>query len=127
MKNTVIMDKGNFPHTSYLGDSLCGYETHFGNQATSANLGILSVIERSPIVMEVDGQRYNLGRPKVGIIMGDYSQVGGNSVSDPATFLAPWTVVYQLTRLNRGFYGPDELLKNKPMEHGIIERVPLRK
>ncbi|MCK4275790.1 MAG: hypothetical protein KAX78_04710 [Phycisphaerae bacterium] len=127
LKNTVIMEKGNFPHTSYLGDSLCGCETHFGNQATSANLGILSVIERSPIVMEVDGRRYNLGRPKVGIIMGDYSQVGCNSVSDPGTFLAPWTVVYQLTRLNRGFYGPNELLKNKPMEHGIIERVPLRR
>jgi len=127
LKNTVIMDKGNFPHPSYLGDSLCGYETHFGNQATSANLGILAVIERAPIVMEVDGRQYDLGRPKVGIIMGDYSQVGCNSVSDPATFLAPWTIVYQLTRLNRGFYGPAELIKNKPMEHGVIERTPLRR
>lgn len=127
LKNTVVMDKGNFPHPSYLGDSLCGYGTHFGNQATSANLGIFAVVERAPIVMEVDGRRYNLGRPKVGIIMGDFSQVGCNSVSDPGTFLAPWTIVYQLTRLNRGFYGPNELIKNKPMEHGTIERSPLRK
>ena len=125
LKNTVVMDKGNFPHPSYLGDSLCGYATHFGNQATSANLGIFAVIERAPIVMAVDGRRYDLGRPKVGIVMGDFSQVGCNCVSDPGTFLAPWTVVYQLTRLNRGFYGPNELLKNKPMEHGVIERVPL--
>jgi len=126
LKNTVVMDKGNFPHPSYLGDSLCGYETHFGNQATSANLGIFAVIERAPIVMEADGRRYDIGRPKLGIIMGDYSQVGCNSVSDPGTFLAPWTIVYQLSRLNRGFYGPNELIKNKPMEHGVIERAPLR-
>lgn len=127
LKNTVLMDTANFPHPSYLGDSLCGYGTHFGNQATSANLGIFAVIARDPIILELDGAHYNLGRPKVGIIMGDYSQVGCNSVSDPATFLAPWTVVYQLSRLNKGFYGPNELLKNKPIEHGIIERGPLRK
>lgn len=127
LKNTVLMNTANFPHPSYLGDSLCGYGSHFGNQATSANLGIFAVIARDPIVLKLDGARYNLGRPKVGIIMGDYSQVGCNSVSDPATFLAPWTVVYQLSRLNKGFYGPNELLKNKPIEHGIIERGPLRK
>lgn len=127
LKNTVVMDQGNFPHPSYLGDSLCGYGTHFGNQATSANLGIFAVIARDPIVLAVDGQQYDLGRPKVGIIMGDYSQVGCNSVSDPGTFLAPWTVVYQLSRLNKGFYGPYELIKNKPMERGVIERSPLKK
>jgi len=36
-------------------------------------------------------------------------------------------VVYQLSRLNKGFYGPYELIKNKPMEHGVIERSPLKK
>jgi len=127
LKNTVLMDGANFPHPSYLGDSLCGFETHFGNQATSANLGIFAVLARDPIVIDIDGTRYDLGRPKIGIIMGDYSQVGCNSVSVPGTFLAPWTIVYQLSRLNKGFYGPGELLKNKPMEHGVIERSPLRK
>ena len=127
LKNTVLMDKANFPHPSYLGDSACGYETHFGNLATSANLGIFAVLARDPIILEVDGQAYDLGRPKMGIIMGDYSQVGCSSVSDPGTFLAPWTIVYQLCRLNKGFYGPRELIKNKPMEHGIIERSPLRR
>jgi len=126
LKNTVLMNKANFPHPSYLGDSLCGFDTHFGNQATSANLGILAILARDPIIIECDGKKYDLGRPKVGIIMGDKTQVGCNSVSDPGTFLAPWTIVYQLTRLNKGFYGPNEILKNKPMEHGVIERSPLR-
>jgi hypothetical protein len=56
--------------------------------------------------------------------MGDYSQVGCNSVSDPGTFLKPYTISYALSRISKGFYGPNEILKNKPLEHGIIERSP---
>jgi len=131
LKNTVLMDKANFPHPSYLGDSLCGYMTHFGNQATAANLGIFEGIrprnERKNIILHLNGKLYDLGRSKVGIILGDFSQVGCNSVSDPATFLRPYTIVYSLTRLAKGFYGPNEVVKNKPHEKGVIERAPFRR
>ena len=126
LKNAVVMNKGNFPHPGYLGDSLCGYNTHFGGGAESANLGILAVVSRDNIVLEIDGKKYDTGRPKIGIIMGDNAQCGCNSVTDPGTFLAPWTITYQLCRISKGFYGPRELLKNKPLEHGIIERTPLK-
>ena len=130
LKNVVLMDKANFPHPSYLGDSLCGYMTHFGNQATAANLGIYEGVrdpdKRKSLVVRVGGKAYDLGKPKMGICMGDFSQIGCNSVSDPGTFVGPYTIVYSLTRLTKGFYGPNEVLKNKPMEHGVIERSPLR-
>ena len=127
LKNVVMMDQANFPHPGYVGDSLCGFKTHFGNQATSANLGIYyHVGGKGNVMLEIDGVRYDLGRPKIGIIMGDCSQVGCNSVSDPGTFLGPNTVVYQLSRINKGIYGPDEVLKNKPIEHGVIERTPFK-
>jgi len=128
LKNTVMMDEANFPHPSYAGDSICGYKTHFGNQATTANLGIYAIITgKENIKIKLNGQKYDLGRPKIGIILGDYSQVGCNSVSDPGTFLAPYTIVYQLSRINKGFYGPSEVLKNKPLEKNIIERAPFKK
>ena len=123
IKNTVMMDEANFPHPSYVGDSLCGWKTHFGNQATTANLGIYyHVGGKGNVVIDVDGTRYDLGVYKLGIILGDNSQVGCNSVSDPGSFLGPRTIAYQLSRINKGFYGPDEVLKNKPIEHGIVER-----
>ena len=123
IKNAVLMDQANFPHPSYVGDSLCGWKTHFGNQATTANLGIYyHVGGKGNVTVDIDGKRYDLGVYKLGIIMGDLSQVGCNSVSDPGTFLGPRTIVYQLSRINKGFYGPDEVLKNKPIERGIIER-----
>jgi len=129
LKNVVMMDKANFPHPSYVGDSLCGYMTHFGNQATAANLGIFEGVripeERKSIIVACNSNFYDLGRPKMGVCMGDYSQVGCNSVADPATFLKPLTIVYALTRITKGFYGPNEVLKNKPLEYGVIERAPL--
>lgn len=122
------MNNANFPHPSYVGDSICGYGTHFGNQATTANLGIYAmVVGKTNVTIKLDGKTYDLGRPKIGIILGDGSQVGCNSVSDPGAFLAPYTIVYQLSRINRGFYGPFEILKNKPLEKNIIERGSLKK
>lgn len=125
LKNTVVMDEADFPHPCYLGDSLCGFSSHFGNQATAANVNIFG--RRDAITLKIGDQRLELGRRKIGIIMGDYCQVGCNAVSDPGTFLLPHTIVYSLTRINSGVYGPNEVVKNKPMEHGIIERSPLLK
>ena len=123
IKNAVMLDEANFPHPSYVGDSLCGFKTHFGNQATTANLGIYyHVGGKGNVVIDIEGVKYDLGVYKLGIVMGDLSQVGCNCVSDPGTFLGPRTIVYQLSRINKGFYGPDEVLKNKPIEHGIVER-----
>ena len=124
IKNSVIMDESDFPHPSYLGDSICGYKSHFGNQATAANVNIFG--GKDNIKISVDGKKIDLGRRKVGIIMGDYCQVGCNSVSDPGTFLLPQTIVYSLSRIKSGVYGPNEILKNKPLEHGVIERADLR-
>ena len=130
MKNTVLLDKANFPHPSYLGDSICGYMAHFGNQATTANLGIYEGLrdndKRKSLKIRVGGKTYDLGTPKMGVCMGDYCQVGCNSTTDPGTFLRPYTITYTLTRITKGFYGPNEVLKNKPIEHGVVERVPLQ-
>lgn len=132
IKNAVMMDKANFPHPSYVGDSLCGYFTHFGNQATSANLGIFNGMksknERKNLTLTTsDGLTIDIGQAKLGVIMGDFSQVGCSSVIDPGTFLKPYTISYPLTRFTKGVYGPNEILKYKPMEHGIVERVSLKK
>jgi hypothetical protein len=128
-KNVVMMDKASFPHPSYVGDSLCGYHSHFGNQATAANFGIyagmLSREERSTIKLRSKGNAYDLGTTKFGVCMGDFCQVGCNAVTDPGSFLLPRTIVYALARVSAGIYGPREVLKNKPLEHGIIERAEL--
>jgi len=126
IKNSVLMDKASFPHPSYQGDSLLGYMTHFGAGAVTANIGIFAGLvdsdRRSPLVVRCEDKSYDLGRPKMGMCMGDYSQVGCQSASDPGTFLKPYTIAYSLCRISKGFYGPYEILANKPLDAGVIER-----
>jgi hypothetical protein len=52
-----------------------------------------------------------------------FKPLDSGTVTEPGCLLAPRTLCYPLTRLARGCYGPNELLKNRP----TIERVPLRR
>ncbi|EQC35893.1 hypothetical protein SDRG_06641 [Saprolegnia diclina VS20] len=126
VKHALIMDRAELCHPGYCGDSLCGYKSHFANQVSTANLTLLAPSSGTGVCIDVDGVTYDTGRRKIGVILGDRSQLGCNVATDPCTLLGPNTSVYALTRLNKGVYGPNELVKNKPMETGVIERAPLR-
>ena len=120
IKNVILMDQAELCHPGYCGDSICGFKTHFGNQVTTANLSLSSTRTQN---ISIDGTIFETGCRKVGLILGDYSQVGCSAVTDPCTLIAPNTIVYPLTRLSKGIYGPNEIIKNKPLEKGFIERV----
>jgi len=126
-KNVVLMNDANFPHPSYLGDSVCGFATHFGNQVTAANLGIFQGLrqraDRTNVVIAIEGARYDLGLPKMGVIMGDLSQIGCNSVLAPGTLIGPNCVAYGLCNIDRGLYEGQTLFKNKAMATKAVEVV----
>jgi acetyltransferase-like isoleucine patch superfamily enzyme len=125
LKNTVMMEGANFPHPSYLGDSICGYNTHFGNQVTAANLGIFQGLrersKRTNVVVTIDGKYYDLGIIKMGVILGDNSQIGCSSVVAPGTLIGPNCIAYALTSFDRGVYKASTLFKNKSIARGVIE------
>ena len=124
-KNALLLGQGDYPHPCYAGDSLLGFHSHFGNQVTAANLPLFDAVRHAAVRVELDGVLWETGLRKLGMVLGDHCQIGCNSVSDPGVFCGPWTLVYPLARLSRGFYGPREILKHKPLEHGVMERVPL--
>jgi hypothetical protein len=127
LKNVLMMNDANFPHPCYLGDSICGHATHFGNQVTAANLGIFQGLreraKRTNVVIAVDGQRYDLGLVKMGVILGDFAQIGCSSVVAPGTLIGPNCVAYGLCNIDRGLYDAHTLFKNKPMDAKVIELV----
>ncbi|TMW57744.1 hypothetical protein Poli38472_014347 [Pythium oligandrum] len=125
VKNALIMDHAELCHPGYCGDSVCGYKSHFGNQVTTANLNLFSNSGLQEIVVQSGNARYNTRRKKIGVILGDYAQLGCSSVTDPCTLIQRETVVYPLTRLPKGIYGPDVIIKNKPLERGVLEIVPI--
>jgi len=125
LKNVVMMNDANFPHPSYLGDSICGFSTHFGNQVTAANLGIFQGLreraKRTNVVITVDGACYDLGLVKMGVVMGDFSQIGCSSVVAPGTLIGPNCVAYGLCNVDRGLYEAQTLFKNKAIGAKVIE------
>lgn len=125
LKNVVMMNNADFPHPSYLGDSICGFGTHFGNQVTAANLGIFQGL-REParwknVVISVDGVRYDLGMAKMGVVLGDCTQVGCSSVIAPGTLMGPNCVAYGSCSIERGLYEAGTLFKNRPLNANVIE------
>lgn len=125
LKNVVMMNDANFPHPSYLGDSICGFGTHFGNQVTAANLGIFQGLrqraKRTNVVISVDGVRYDLGLVKMGVVMGDLAQIGCSSVVAPGTLIGPNCVAYGLCNIDRGLYEAGTLFKNRAIGARVIE------
>jgi hypothetical protein len=126
VKNAIILDEAELCHPGYCGDSICGFKSHFGNQVTTANLSLLSDMSDSTLCIECDGAIYNTGRKKMGVVLGDESQLGCSSVTDPCTLIQRNTVAYPLARLPKGIYGPDAIIKNKPMQKGVLEIAALR-
>jgi hypothetical protein len=125
LKNVLVMNDANFPHPSYLGDSLAGYGTHFGDQVTAANHGIFQGLRdprnRTNIVIHVDGAAYDLGLVKMGCVLGDRTQIGCSTLLAPGTLIGPGSVAYGLSNIDRGVYGRATLFKNKSHGGQVIE------
>ncbi len=124
LKNVVMMNDANFPHPCYLGDSVCGFATHFGNQVTAANLGIFQGLRGesnwTQLVISVDGARYDLGLVKMGVVLGDFAQIGCSSVVAPGTLIGPHCVAYGLCNIDRGLYERGTLFKNKAIDADVV-------
>ena len=96
MKNAVAMDGAELCHPGYVGDSVLGHKAHFGCQALTANLPLLQGgassggLSGGPSgasgvsvgLPSLEGRKVDLGRLKLGAIMGDACQLGCNSVTE---------------------------------------------
>jgi len=128
-KNAVFLSNAEFPHPSYVGDSILGFRSHFGNQAATSNYSLFNSIsheKQSTVKLSYQGSIYDTGLRKMGIILGDSCQIGCSTVTDPGTLLGPSTIVYPLSRVTSGFYGPEVIIKNNPLRKGVMEVFPLK-
>ena len=74
VKNSILMDKADVPHLSYVGDSIIGENCNLGAGTITANLRF----DNKNVKMTIKGERVDSGRRKLGIIMGDNCQTGVN-------------------------------------------------
>ena len=113
LKNVILFDKVQVPHYNYVGDSILGYHSHLGAGGITSNLKSA----RDNIILRRKDENYNVveefetGLRKIGAFMGDYVEVGCNSVLCPGTIIGPHTNVYPLSRV-RGQIAANSIFKD---------------
>ncbi|MSU73391.1 MAG: UDP-N-acetylglucosamine diphosphorylase [Opitutus sp.] len=82
-KNSLLMDRVEVPHFSYVGDSVLGNRAHLAAGAICSNLRL----DRQPVVVRTGDATHETGLRKFGAIIGDEAEVGCNAVLNPGTLL----------------------------------------
>ena len=107
LKNVILFDNVQVPHYNYVGDSILGYKAHMGAGSITSNVKS----DKTPVVIKGD-ELLETGRKKVGAMLGDYVEVGCNSVLNPGTILGRHTSVYP-TSCVRGVIPQGSIYKDK--------------
>ena len=97
LKNVILFDNVQVPHYNYVGDSILGYKSHMGAGSITSNV-------KSDKTLVVVKDRFNheeieTGLKKMGAMLGDYVEVGCNSVLNPGTVIGRNSNIYPLSRV----------------------------
>ncbi len=107
LKNVILFDGVQVPHYNYVGDSILGYKAHMGAGALTSNVksdkSLVTVHSEPPIPT---------GRKKVGAMVGDFAEVGCNSVLNPGTVVGRNANIYPLSSV-RGVVPANSIYKDK--------------
>ncbi len=106
LKNCVLFDGAEVPHFNYVGDSILGYRAHLGAGAVTSNIKS----DRKNVVVRVGDAAIETGRRKLGAMIGDYAEIGCNSVLNPGTVVGRHAAVYPLSSV-RGYVPAGHIYK----------------
>lgn len=107
LKNVILFDNVQVPHYNYVGDSILGYKSHMGAGAVTSNVKS----DKSLVVVKNGEERLETGLKKFGAMLGDYVEVGCNSVLNPGTVIGRHSNVYP-TSCVRGVVPEYSIWKN---------------
>ena len=107
IKNSILFDNVQVPHFNYVGDSILGSHSHMGAGSITSNVKS----DKQLVVIKNGDDTYETNRKKVGAFLGDYVEVGCNSVLNPGTIIAPYSRVYPLTSV-RGVINKNCIVKS---------------
>jgi len=117
IKNDIIFNVVQVPHYNYVGDSILGYHSHMGAGSITSN-----VKSDKTLVVVKDkktDESIETGRKKFGAMLGDYVEVGCNSVLNPGTVIGRHSNIYP-TSCVRGVIHENSIFKDKD---NIVEKL----
>ena len=92
LKNVILFDKVQTPHYNYVGDSILGYKAHMGAGSVTSNVKS----DKSLVVIHGE-ENIPTNLKKVGAMLGDFVEVGCNSVLNPGTVVGRNSSIYPLS------------------------------
>lgn len=107
LKNVILFDNVQVPHYNYIGDSILGYKSHMGAGSITSNVKS----DKKVVVVKSKKEQIETGLKKVGAMLGDYVEVGCNSVLNPGTIIGKNSNVYP-TSCVRGVVPENSIFKN---------------
>lgn len=108
LKNVVLFNTVQVPHYNYVGDSILGTHSHMGAGSITSNVKA----DKTLVVVKNGNEKMETGLKKFGAMLGDYVEVGCNSVLNPGTVVGRNTNIYPLSCV-RGYVPEDSIFKNK--------------
>jgi NDP-sugar pyrophosphorylase family protein len=93
IKNAILFDGAQVPHFNYVGDSILGYRAHLGAGAITSNVKS----DKTPVCVRDGETVIETGLKKMGAMLGDFVEVGCNSVLNPGTVVGRYARIYPLS------------------------------
>jgi len=106
LKNSILFDRVQVPHYNYIGDSILGYKAHTGAGTITSNLKS----DKSLVTVMLEGEKVETDVKKFGAMLGDYVEVGCNSVLNPGSVVGRQTNIYPLSFV-RGYVPEKSIYK----------------
>ena len=92
LKNCILFDDVQVPHYNYVGDSILGYKAHMGAGSVTSN------VKSDKTLVVIHGEEnIPTNLKKVGAMLGDFVEVGCNSVLNPGTVVGRNSNIYPLS------------------------------
>jgi UDP-N-acetylglucosamine diphosphorylase / glucose-1-phosphate thymidylyltransferase / UDP-N-acetylgalactosamine diphosphorylase / glucosamine-1-phosphate N-acetyltransferase / galactosamine-1-phosphate N-acetyltransferase len=107
MKNAIMLSGAKAGHFAYIGDSVLGKDCNLGAGTKLANLKMI----RGSIKITYQKKQIDTGLRKLGVIMGDGTETGCNSVTNPGTLLGPRCLVSPNATVKAGYYPPQSIIR----------------
>jgi NDP-sugar pyrophosphorylase family protein len=117
MKNAILFDSVQIPHFNYVGDSILGYRAHMGAGAVTSNVQS----DRTFVTVRADGEQIVSNMKKFGAMVGDYAEIGCNTVLNPGTIIGRHTNIYPCSCV-RGVIPADSIYKSSGKTVRKLER-----
>ncbi len=93
LKNVILFDNVQVPHYNYVGDSILGYKSHLGAGSLTSNVKS----DKTLVVVKDREEKMETGLKKFGAMVGDFVEVGCNSVLNPGTVVGRHSNIYPLS------------------------------